>query len=91
MSENIAFTIAMIVLSFLLTMALKSIHDYFKYRVLKKKETKTQNIQRRQPQYTDDEIRTAQYLEQKAELDKRYYVFRQLMHHHATKYHDRRP
>lgn len=88
MSENIAFTIAMLVLSFLLTMALKSIYDYLKYRVFRKKESKNQYVARRQPQYTEAEIRTAQYLEQKAELDKRYYAVRQMLHQ-ASKYYDR--
>lgn len=36
-------------------------------------------------QYTDDEIRMAQYLEAKARSDTRYQVFRQMMHDTARK------
>ena len=46
----------------------------FVVRLFKNKNDKTLNW------YSEDEIRIAQYLEQKEELDKRYYIFRQMMH-----------
>ena len=51
----------------------------FVVRLFKKKNDKTLN------RYSEDEIRIAQYLEQKEELDKRYYIFRQMMHDVARK------
>lgn len=87
---NILSFIAMTAILALMTILVQGLVNFVVETLFKKKETPTQNVERRQPQYTEDEIRTAQYLEQKAELDKRYYVFRQLMHH-ATKNYDRRP
>lgn len=87
---NILSFIAMTAILALILVLVQGLVNFVVDTLFKKKETPAQNVQRRQPQYTEDEIRTAQYLEQKAELDKRYYVFRQLMHH-ATKNYDRRP
>lgn len=88
--SNILSFIAMTAILALILILVQGLVNFVVDTFFKKKDTKTQNAARRQPQCTEDEIRTAQYLEQKAELDKRYYVFRQLMHH-ATKNYDRRP
>lgn len=88
--SNILSLIAMTAVLALMTILVQGLVNFVVDTFFKKKETKPHYETPRQPQYTDDEIRTAQYLEQKAELDKRYYVFRQLMHH-VSKNYDRRP
>ena len=54
------------------------------------KKEKIKDAQKRQPQYTEQDVHMARYIEQQANMQKRHLLFRQLMRD-ATKFYDRNP
>lgn len=52
------------------------------------KKEKIKDAQKRQPQYTEQDVHMARYIEQQAHMQKRHLLFKQLMRD-ATKFYDR--
>lgn len=88
MFQDILFFLVTLIIFGLVSMVLEVLVNFFINKVFKKKTTN--ETRPSQPQYTEEEIKMAQYLEQKAQLDQRYYAFRQMMHE-AARNHDKRP
>lgn len=88
MFQDILFFVVALAIFGLILMALEGLVNFFVNQIFKKKPTN--EARPRQPQYTEEEIKMAQYLEQKTQSDQRYYAFRQMMHEAARNHHDHR-